>query len=111
MQEKKYWLDSKGNVTKVYRGVCIDESSGRSTARCTRITASNWCCWRCRTWRPNWMFWSRCARLISPARVAATAQYPDEEAPLREAGANDVFNIYAEAGAGFADHVDASQLV
>jgi len=45
-----------------------------------------------------------------PGRIAATARYPDEEAPLREAGATAVFNIYAEAGAGFAGHVEASKL-
>jgi len=43
-------------------------------------------------------------------RIAATARYPDEEEPLREAGATAVFNIYAEAGAGFAGHVETSQL-
>lgn len=42
-------------------------------------------------------------------RIAATARYPDEEAPLRDAGATDVFNIYAEAGTGFADHVESKQ--
>jgi predicted Kef-type K+ transport protein len=40
--------------------------------------------------------------------IVATARYPDEEARLREAGATDVFNIYAEVGTGFADHVAAS---
>ena len=40
--------------------------------------------------------------------IAATAQYPDEEAKLRDAGATAVFNIYAEAGTGFAGHVAAS---
>ncbi len=45
-----------------------------------------------------------------PGRIAATARYPDEEAPLRMAGATTVFNIYAEAGAGFAGHVESSQL-
>jgi len=39
-------------------------------------------------------------------RIAATARYPDEIAPLREAGATAVFNVYAEAGAGFAGHVE-----
>ena len=39
--------------------------------------------------------------------IAATARYPDEEARLREAGATAVFNIYAEAGSGFAGHVQA----
>ncbi len=39
-------------------------------------------------------------------RVAATARYPDEEALLQKAGATTVFNLYTEAGAGFAAHVD-----
>ena len=38
-------------------------------------------------------------------RIAATARYPDEEEQLYEAGATAVFNVYTEAGAGFADHV------
>jgi len=40
--------------------------------------------------------------------IAATARYPDEEAQLCDAGATAVFNIYAEAGTGFADLVTAS---
>jgi hypothetical protein len=40
--------------------------------------------------------------------IAATARYPDEEALLRDAGAGTVFNIYAEAGTGFAGHVAAT---
>ena len=40
-------------------------------------------------------------------RVAATARYPDEEAMLKQAGATIVFNVYSEAGAGFAAHVDS----
>lgn len=43
-------------------------------------------------------------------RVAATARYPDEEVFLRKAGVISVFNIYAEAGAGFAGHVEATNL-
>jgi predicted Kef-type K+ transport protein len=43
-------------------------------------------------------------------RIAATARYPDEEAALSKAGATAVFNIYAEAGTGFAGHVEANQL-
>ncbi len=39
-------------------------------------------------------------------RIVATARFPDEEILLRQAGATDVFNIYAEAGAGFADYVE-----
>ncbi len=39
-------------------------------------------------------------------RIAATARYPDDSEPLHTAGATAVFNIYAEAGAGFAGHVE-----
>lgn len=38
-------------------------------------------------------------------RVAATAKFPDEVEALKRAGATTVFNIYTEAGAGFAAHV------
>jgi hypothetical protein len=38
-------------------------------------------------------------------RVAATAKFEDEVEALREAGATTVFNIYTEAGTGFAAHV------
>lgn len=37
--------------------------------------------------------------------IAATARYADEVASLKKAGADHVFNLYAEAGSGFADHV------
>lgn len=37
--------------------------------------------------------------------VATTARFPDEEERLKLAGATTVFNIYTEAGAGFAAHV------
>jgi hypothetical protein len=40
--------------------------------------------------------------------IAATARYPDDEEKLRKAGATAVFNIYAEAGTGFAGHVAAN---
>ena len=40
-------------------------------------------------------------------RVAATARFPDEVEELHQAGAATVFNIYTEAGAGFAAHVAA----
>lgn len=39
--------------------------------------------------------------------IAAIAKFEDEEAALQEAGATTVFNIYTEAGAGFAGHVMA----
>mgnify|MGYP000916850812 CR=1 FL=1 len=38
-------------------------------------------------------------------KVAATAKFPDEVEALKEAGAATVFNIYTEAGSGFAAHV------
>ncbi|MGB5854300.1 MAG: cation:proton antiporter family protein [Oceanisphaera sp.] len=38
-------------------------------------------------------------------RVAAIICYPDEGAQLRAMGADDIFNIYEEAGSGFAHHV------
>lgn len=44
-------------------------------------------------------------------RVAATARYPDEVEALKEAGANTVYNIYTEAGAGFAAHVTGEQTI
>lgn len=37
--------------------------------------------------------------------IAAVIKYADEEAPLREAGVDTIFNIYAEVGAGFAQDV------
>ncbi len=40
-------------------------------------------------------------------RIAATAKFPDEVKALEQAGASTVFNIYAEAGGGFASHVIA----
>lgn len=39
--------------------------------------------------------------------IAAISKYPEEEAVLRGAGVHMVFNLYAEAGAGFAQHVCA----
>ncbi len=41
---------------------------------------------------------------------AAIARFKDEAQILHMAGANEVFNIYTEAGAGFADHVESSKL-
>lgn len=38
-------------------------------------------------------------------RIAAIARFPDEEQALNDAGADIVFNIYTEAGAGFASHI------
>lgn len=38
-------------------------------------------------------------------RVAAIICYPEEGAQLRAMGADDIFNIYEEAGSGFARHV------
>jgi len=39
--------------------------------------------------------------------VAASARFLDDEEKLLEAGATTVFNIYTEAGTGFAEHVQA----
>ena len=39
-------------------------------------------------------------------RVAATAKFQDEVEALEAAGADTVFNVYSEAGAGFAGHVE-----
>lgn len=41
-------------------------------------------------------------------RIAATARFPDEVVALQKAGASTVFNIYTEAGAGYAAHVAAT---
>ena len=38
-------------------------------------------------------------------QVAATARFDDQVEPLKQAGASTVFNVYAEAGSGFAAHV------
>jgi predicted Kef-type K+ transport protein len=40
-----------------------------------------------------------------PGKIAALAQFDDEVEVLRKAGIQAAFNFYAEAGAGFADHV------
>jgi predicted Kef-type K+ transport protein len=37
--------------------------------------------------------------------IGAIAKFPDDEAALRAAGVHQVFNLYAEAGAGLAEHV------
>jgi predicted Kef-type K+ transport protein len=37
--------------------------------------------------------------------IGAIAKFPDDEDALRAAGVHQVFNLYAEAGAGFAQHV------
>ncbi len=41
--------------------------------------------------------------------IGAIAKYPDDEQALRAAGVQLVFNLYAEAGAGFAQHVCAGK--
>jgi len=37
--------------------------------------------------------------------IAATVKYDDDVEELKEAGVHAVFNLYAEAGYGFAEHV------
>jgi predicted Kef-type K+ transport protein len=41
-----------------------------------------------------------------PGKVTAIAQFDDEVEALKEAGIDAAFNFYAEAGTGFADHVN-----
>jgi len=50
-------------------------------------------------------------KISFPGRIAATARYTDEEKRLRQSGATAVFNVYTEAGAGFADHIEANNQV
>ena len=38
-------------------------------------------------------------------KIAAVAKYPDELLALQEAGVHAAYNLYAEAGSGFAEHV------
>jgi predicted Kef-type K+ transport protein len=38
-------------------------------------------------------------------KLAAVAKYPDELMALQDAGVHAAYNLYAEAGSGFADHV------
>jgi hypothetical protein len=40
-----------------------------------------------------------------PGVVTATGKFDDEVRELREMGLDTAFNIYSEAGSGFADHV------
>ena len=40
-----------------------------------------------------------------PGRIAAIARFDDEVEALKEAGADAAFNVYGEAGAGFAEHI------
>jgi len=46
-----------------------------------------------------------------PGMIAATAKFEDELDELEQAGASISFNFYAEAGAGFAEHVFESAMV
>jgi predicted Kef-type K+ transport protein len=50
-------------------------------------------------------------KISFPGRIAATARFSDEEKILRQSGATAVFNIYTEAGAGFANHVEVQSQV
>ena len=40
-----------------------------------------------------------------PGRIAVTAKFAEEETVLEAAGADIVFNAYAESGAGFAARI------
>ena len=41
--------------------------------------------------------------------IAAVAKHDDDRATLEAAGVHATFNFYAEAGAGFAEHVQREQ--
>ncbi|KAA6183246.1 potassium transporter Kef [Thiohalocapsa marina] len=43
--------------------------------------------------------------------IGAVARFPDEESALHAAGVHQVFDLYAEAGAGFAQHVCSGLLL
>jgi len=47
-------------------------------------------------------------KISFPGRIAVTAGYRDDEKKLLRAGATAVFNIYTEAGNGFADHIEGN---
>ena len=40
-----------------------------------------------------------------PGKIAAAAKYDDEVEELKQAGAHAAYNIYAEAGFGYAEHI------
>ena len=48
---------------------------------------------------------SQLREIAHPAQIAAVVRYPDEEKRLRDEGISAVYNMYTEAGAGFAEHV------
>lgn len=50
-------------------------------------------------------------KISFPGRIAVTAGYRDDEKKLLDSGATAVFNIYTEAGTGFADHVEVHQSI
>ncbi|WP_233496450.1 cation:proton antiporter family protein [Corallincola holothuriorum] len=49
-------------------------------------------------------------RMQFNGQVAAIVHFPDEAEELKALGVNSVFNLYEEAGAGFAEHVTAQLL-
>ena len=51
---------------------------------------------------------SQLKSLNFPGRIAAIARFDDEVEALKEAGVDSAFNIYGEAGAGFAGHICAN---
>ena len=50
-------------------------------------------------------------RISFSGRIAAIARFLDEEPLLRNSGATAVFNIYTEAGSGFAEHVHGQGII
>ena len=47
---------------------------------------------------------SQLRKLGYNGKLTAIAKYPDDIEAIKQAGADSVFNLYAEAGAGFADN-------
>jgi glutathione-regulated potassium-efflux system ancillary protein KefC len=54
--------------------------------------------------RENMIAVRELARIGYQGQIAAIARFPDEIAELEQAGVQAAFNVFAEAGAGFADH-------
>lgn len=56
-------------------------------------------------WRGTQLVLQQLHRHAFNGRIAAIAQFEDEMRPLQESGIDATFNVYSEAGCGFARHV------
>jgi predicted Kef-type K+ transport protein len=56
-------------------------------------------------WRGTQLTLQQLRRHAFSGRIAAIAQFEDEMLPLQESGIDATFNVYSEAGCGFARHV------